>query len=44
MGAFYGNKIENKEINTKTGQAWTLNDVPQFWKGKTEKWLLENKK
>ena len=43
MGAFYGNKIRNEEINTKTGEPWKLEDVPAFWRGKTEKWLEENK-
>jgi hypothetical protein len=42
MGAFYGNKIVNKEINAKTGKAWTIKDVPAFWKAKTENWLKEN--
>lgn len=39
MGAFYGNKIKNMELNQKTGKAWTLEDVPVFWKAKTERWL-----
>ncbi len=39
MGAFYGNKIKNKEINSKTGMLWTLEDVPAFWKTKTKEWL-----
>ena len=39
MGAFYGNKIKNKEINNKTGKAWTLEDVPFFCREKTEQWL-----
>ena len=39
MGAFYGSKIRNGEINPKTGRAWELGDVPSFWKSKTEAWL-----
>lgn len=39
MGAFYGNKIRNKEVNPKTGTAWKLQDVPSLWKAKTEQWL-----
>ncbi len=39
MGAFYGSKIKNKEINPRTGKEWTLEDVPSFWRKKTEEWL-----
>lgn len=39
MGAFYGNKIKDKEINPKTGKAWVLEDVPAYWRAKTEQWL-----
>ena len=42
MGDFYGSKIKNKEINPKTGKAWELEDVPSFWRVKTEKWIQEN--
>lgn len=42
MGAFYGNKIRNGEINSKTGKAWILEDVPKLWKAMTEKWLKNN--
>lgn len=34
MGAFYGTQIRSGEI--------TLEDVPKFWRKKTEKWLKEN--
>lgn len=34
MGAFYGNKIKRGEIS--------IDDVPKFWRKKTEKWLTEN--
>lgn len=34
MGAFYGRRIRGGII--------TINDVPNFWKTKTEKWLEEN--
>ena len=39
MGAFYGNKIKNVEINPKTGKAWELGDVPAYRKEATERWL-----
>ncbi len=39
MGAFYGNKIRSGEVNSKTGDAWTIEDVPSLWKAKTEQWL-----
>ena len=42
MGAFYGTKIKNKEINDKTGKTWEIGDVPKLWKKKTEEWLAEN--
>ena len=42
MGAFYGSKIRNGELNPKTGAAWGMEDVPILWKSKTEKWLKAN--
>lgn len=42
MGKFYGVKIKNEEINPKTGEAWTIEDVPKLWKRATQKWLAEN--
>ena len=39
MGAFYGKKIRDKEINPRTGEAWKLEDVPSLWRKKTEGWL-----
>lgn len=39
MGAFYGNKIRNGVINSKTGKGWALEDVPSLWRTKTESWL-----
>lgn len=42
MGAFYGNKIRNKEVNPKTGAAWKLQDVPSLWRTKAEQWLSNN--
>lgn len=42
MGVFYGTKIQNNEINPKTGSIWSIEDVPTLWKSKTEKWLKDN--
>ncbi len=42
MGAFYGNKIRAEEMNPKTGEVWKLEDVPSFWRKKTEEWLSKN--
>lgn len=42
MGAFYGGKIRRGEMNPKTGKAWVLEDVPAFWKKKTDNWLKTN--
>jgi hypothetical protein len=39
MGAFYGKMILNKKINRATGQRWTLEDVPAYWRPKVEEWL-----
>ena len=39
MGAFYGQKIRNKEINPRTGEPWKLEDVPSLWRKKAEEWL-----
>ncbi len=39
MGAFYGKKILSEDINPKTGKAWTLEDVPAYWREKTKKYL-----
>lgn len=43
MGAFYGSKILGGEINQKTGNAWTLEDVPVLWRSRTVAWLAENR-
>lgn len=32
MIKFYINKIRNKEINSNTGQAWQIKDVPILWR------------
>lgn len=42
MGNFYGTKIKDAEVNQKTGKAWTMEDVPSFWRKATEKWITEN--
>lgn len=42
MGAFYGTKIKNGEVNPKTETPWKLEDVPTLWKKKAEEWLSEN--
>lgn len=39
MAAFYGTKIKKQEINPKTGEAWTINDVPRLWRAATQAWL-----
>lgn len=42
MGRFYGTKILNAEINPKTGEVWTLEDVPRLWRHATEVWLEQH--
>lgn len=39
MVRFYVNKIKNQEINSNTGQAWKLNDIPALWREKVKKEL-----
>lgn len=42
MGAFYGYKIVHEEINVRTGNPWTMEDVPKRWKETTQKWIEEH--
>lgn len=39
MGKFYGVKIQNGEINPKTGEAWKIEDVPRFFRAVVTAWL-----
>ena len=32
MVKLYAQKINNQEINTLTGEAWKLEDVPMLWR------------
>ena len=34
MVKFYVNKIKAGTINTSTGKAWTVEDVPKLWREK----------
>ena len=36
MVAYYVAKIQNEEINPKTGAAWCVADVPKLWRTKVE--------
>lgn len=42
MGEWYGKKIMRGTINPKTGNPWTLDDVPRLWKPRTITWLEEH--
>lgn len=42
MAAFYGKKILNGTINSKTGQPWKIEDVPTYWRAATQAWLDEH--
>lgn len=44
MGAFYGRKIINGEMNPKTGETWKMEDVREFWKKDVSKYLEEHTK
>lgn len=39
MVAFYVAKIENGEINSKTGKPWNVEDVPKLWRKKVQETL-----
>lgn len=39
MGAFYGSKILNGDVNPKTMEVWKIEDVPSLWRSKTSDWL-----
>ena len=41
MVAYYVAKIQNEEINPKTGEAWCVADVPSLWRKKVEAALSE---
>ena len=32
----YVRALENREINSRTGEIWTINDVPNAWKAQVE--------
>ena len=32
----YARLLESRETNAKTGEVWTINDVPNTWRSKTE--------
>jgi hypothetical protein len=39
MAKLYLLKINNKEINPQTGEAWKLEDVPMLWRAEVEAML-----
>lgn len=32
----YARHLEDRDIYSKTGEVWTINDVPPTWRAKTE--------
>lgn len=36
MVKYYVSKIQNGEINPKTGEVWRLENVPKLWRKKVE--------
>jgi len=42
MAAYYGTKIKNGVINSKTGLPWTIDDVPAKKRAETQAWLDEH--
>jgi hypothetical protein len=39
MAKLYLQKINNQEINTLTGEAWKLQDVPMLWRSEVQELL-----
>ena len=42
MAKIYLKKIKNKEMNTATGEAWKLQDVPMLWRAEVQALLESN--
>ena len=42
MAYFYGYRIVNGVINPKTGEPWTIEDVPARYVPATEQWIEEH--
>ena len=42
IGEFYGTLIQNGEVNEKTGQPWSIDDVPDRFKAATTTWIAEH--
>ena len=40
MVAKYVRVLKNREIYDKTGNIWTINDVPRTWRTKVEKEII----
>ena len=40
MVDYYIAKIKDGEINSKTGKAWCVEDVPKLWRKKVEAALI----
>lgn len=36
----YCHALEGREINSRTGEIWTINDVPVTWRAKVEQQIL----
>ena len=36
MAKLYAQKITNNEMNSLTGEAWKIEDVPMLWRDKVE--------
>lgn len=36
----YAHVLEERQINDRTGEIWTINDVPKTWRKKTQDKIL----
>lgn len=36
----YVTALEGHEVNSKTGEVWVINDVPNMWRGKVTTQIL----
>ena len=42
MVAKYVRVLENREVYDKTGNIWTINDVPKTWRSKVEIQIIDD--
>lgn len=38
----YAKHLENRDTNVNTGEVWSINDVPNTWRSKTEAKVIKD--